>query len=147
MASLPSPRLARHARVFSSTSPTLSPAPPQPTTRRRLKPEAPGRIAVVGGGLSGLTTAHYLSRNLPPEWKIDLYESTGRIGGWVRSDTVRADVGGVSTNVMFERGPRTMPGYGPKAAQTNGYVLAALVSLSEIFPRTMAYGGSIMTWS
>lgn len=67
-----------------------------------------GDIAVVGGGLTGLTTAYYLAKQLPSTAKITLYEGSDRLGGWIRTDRVPVDVDGVKGTVSFERGPRTL---------------------------------------
>ncbi|QUC18413.1 uncharacterized protein UV8b_02654 [Ustilaginoidea virens] len=67
-----------------------------------------GRIAVVGGGLTGLTTAYYLAKQLPSTANITLYEASDRLGGWIQTDRVPVDVHGVKGTVSFERGPRTM---------------------------------------
>ncbi|KAG6005790.1 hypothetical protein E4U21_007623 [Claviceps maximensis] len=67
-----------------------------------------GHIAVVGGGLTGLTTAYYLAKQLPSTAKITLYEGSDRLGGWIRTDRVPVDVDGVKGTVSFERGPRTL---------------------------------------
>ncbi|KAH0596399.1 hypothetical protein MHUMG1_05516 [Metarhizium humberi] len=67
-----------------------------------------GDIAVVGGGLTGLTTAYYLAKQLPSTAKITLYEGSDRLGGWIRTDRVPVDVEGVGGVVSFERGPRTL---------------------------------------
>ncbi|KAH6996614.1 hypothetical protein BKA56DRAFT_609848 [Ilyonectria sp. MPI-CAGE-AT-0026] len=65
-------------------------------------------IAVLGGGLTGLTAAYYLAKKLPPTANITLYEASDRLGGWVRSDRVPVDVGGKKGTVLFERGSRSM---------------------------------------
>ncbi|KAI9739111.1 MAG: oxygen-dependent protoporphyrinogen oxidase [Cirrosporium novae-zelandiae] len=64
------------------------------------------RIAVVGGGITGLATAHYLARDLPSA-SITLFESGTRLGGWIRSDVVNLK----DRHVLFERGPRTLRPY------------------------------------
>lgn len=65
-------------------------------------------IAVVGGGLTGLTAAYYLAKMLPPSARITLYESGDRLGGWIRTDKVSVNVNGTRGIVSFERGPRTL---------------------------------------
>ncbi|KAJ2540999.1 oxygen-dependent protoporphyrinogen oxidase [Coemansia sp. RSA 1933] len=61
-------------------------------------------ISVLGGGISGLSTAWYLSQRLPPNVKVRLIEGSSRLGGWVRSEVRQA--GGVS--FLAEKGPRTL---------------------------------------
>jgi hypothetical protein len=63
----------------------------------------PRSIAILGGGITGLSAAHYLARELPTI-KITIYDSSDRLGGWLQSR--RFDVG--NGNVLFESGPRTL---------------------------------------
>lgn len=58
---------------------------------------------MLGGGLTGLTTAFKLSQELP-DAKITLFEKSNRLGGWVDSEVVKVDDG----EVLFEWGPRTL---------------------------------------
>lgn len=54
------------------------------------------RVAVVGGGISGLTAAYRLRGLLGPAASITVFESTGELGGKLRAaqvDGVRVDVG------------------------------------------------------
>jgi len=41
------------------------------------------KVVIIGGGLAGLTTAYYLSKN--PEFNIELYEAKSSLGGRVQS--------------------------------------------------------------
>lgn len=86
------------------------PTAPTCTGRRRAyaTQNDSGRIAVVGGGLTGLTTAYYLAKQLPASARITLYEGSDRLGGWIRTDRVPVDVDGTRGTVSFERGPRTL---------------------------------------
>lgn len=59
--------------------------------------------AVIGGGITGLTTAFRLSQD-PTCSKVTLYEKSGRVGGWLQSETIAVDEG----EVVFEYGPRTL---------------------------------------
>ncbi|KAL2022689.1 hypothetical protein VTK56DRAFT_4770 [Thermocarpiscus australiensis] len=66
----------------------------------------PRSIAVLGGGLTGLTTAWYLTRVLP-QARVTLYEASDRLGGWI--DTERVEVqtpDGRTGTVNFERAAR-----------------------------------------
>ncbi|KAJ0121498.1 hypothetical protein J7T55_008662 [Diaporthe amygdali] len=68
----------------------------------------PEDIAVLGGGLTGLTTAYYLTR-FHPDAKITIYESQARVGGWV--DTQQFEVTTLEDNeetISFERGARVV---------------------------------------
>uniref|UniRef100_A0A8C8SQY6 Protoporphyrinogen oxidase n=1 Tax=Pelusios castaneus TaxID=367368 RepID=A0A8C8SQY6_9SAUR len=55
-------------------------------------------VAVLGGGISGLTACYYLAR-IPNAPKIILLEGSGRLGGWLHS--TRTEDGAI-----FEHGPR-----------------------------------------
>nr|XP_003229083.2 PREDICTED: protoporphyrinogen oxidase [Anolis carolinensis] len=58
----------------------------------------PRTVAVLGGGVSGLSACFYLSRS-PQAPKVILLESSSRLGGWISS--TRTEDGAV-----FEHGPR-----------------------------------------
>ncbi|KAK3300301.1 uncharacterized protein B0H64DRAFT_380544 [Chaetomium fimeti] len=66
----------------------------------------PKSIAILGGGLTGLSTAWHLTRVLPKA-KITIYEAQTRMGGWIETDKVEVKTpdGGVGT-VHFERAAR-----------------------------------------
>lgn len=65
-------------------------------------------IAILGGGLTGLSAAFHLSRTLPHA-RITLLESSPRFGGWVKSERVQVQDGdGNSASVVLEAGPRTL---------------------------------------
>ncbi|KAJ1820027.1 oxygen-dependent protoporphyrinogen oxidase, partial [Coemansia sp. RSA 2598] len=61
-------------------------------------------ITVLGGGITGLSTAWYLAQRLPQSVGIRLVEGSSRLGGWVRTD--RRQAGDVS--FIAEKGPRTL---------------------------------------
>ena len=74
---------------------------------RQGKP-APKSIAVLGGGLTGLSAAYYITRCLPNA-KVTLYEATERLGGWIDTETVEVKTPeGVEGQVQFERGARSV---------------------------------------
>jgi len=70
----------------------------------------PERIAVLGGGVAGLSTAYFVSREFPKS-KITIYEAGADIGGWIKSRKVAVDGG----EVIFELGPRTLRNATPTA--------------------------------
>ncbi|CAJ0753012.1 6336_t:CDS:2 [Entrophospora sp. SA101] len=57
---------------------------------------------IVGGGISGLTTAWCLARYAPSTTKITLLEASNRFGGWIESKRVG------NHQILFEQGPRTI---------------------------------------
>lgn len=66
---------------------------------------------VLGGGIGGLSAAHYLLRRLPSA-NIKLFEASDRFGGWIRTEK---PAGG---NTVFESGPRTLRPIGPRGHNT-----------------------------
>ncbi len=56
------------------------------------------QIIIIGGGISGLSTAWYLSRTTQPI-EILLLEKSSRFGGWLHTDHTKG--------FHFEKGPRT----------------------------------------
>lgn len=69
------------------------------------------RIAVLGGGISGLSAAYYLARLAPKSTKIVLIEGKNRVGGWIESKRVVTPDS--KDTVLFESGPRTLRPKGP----------------------------------
>jgi protoporphyrinogen/coproporphyrinogen III oxidase len=68
----------------------------------------PSHIVILGGGLTGLSTAFHLSRKFPNSF-LTLLEKQSRFGGWVRSERVQVkDVQGNTASVVLEAGPRTL---------------------------------------
>jgi len=76
-------------------------------------------IAILGGGITGLSSAHYLAQELPNA-KITIYEASGRLGGWLQSKAVNVGNG----NVVFESGPRTLRPNSPAGMVTVDMVCA-----------------------
>jgi oxygen-dependent protoporphyrinogen oxidase len=65
-------------------------------------------VAVLGGGLTGLSAAYHLARR-NPHVHVTLYEKTPRLGGWVRSERVELDdLDGNRASLVLEAAPRTL---------------------------------------
>ena len=75
----------------------------------------PGRkdIAILGGGITGLSAAHYITRELPAA-KVTIYEASDRLGGWLQSQSVNVGNG----DIVFESGPRTLRPHTPAGMAT-----------------------------
>lgn len=68
--------------------------------------EKPTSIAILGGGLTGLATAYYITRYFPSA-KITIYEKSDRLGGWIDTERVAVKTpDGKEGFVNFERGAR-----------------------------------------
>ncbi|KAI0382092.1 Protoporphyrinogen oxidase [Hypomontagnella monticulosa] len=84
----------------------LSQARRQPFSTVGVRYDKVREIAVLGGGITGLTTAHYLARHAE-NTHITLYEGSDRLGGWVDGKLRRVGDGEFD-KVLFQRGPRML---------------------------------------
>lgn len=94
----------------------------QQYTTLQVKRQDPTDVAVLGGGITGLASAYYLSKEFPNA-RIVLFEGSSRLGGWVKSEKV--DVGNGS--VIFEQGPRNL-----RPSIPNGLITLDLVGASSL---------------
>ncbi|KAL4261128.1 Protoporphyrinogen oxidase [Pleurotus pulmonarius] len=68
----------------------------------------PAHVAILGGGLSGLSAAFHLSRRFPNAL-ITIIEKHNKLGGWAQSDRIEVkDERGQPCSVLLESGPRTL---------------------------------------
>lgn len=107
----------------------------QQYTTLQAKRQDPTDVAVLGGGITGLVSAYYLSKEFPNA-RVVLFEGSSRLGGWVKSEKV--DVGNGS--VIFEQGPRNL-----RPSIPNGLITLDLVGASSLVhhfkgPRLMGGG-------
>ncbi|WVQ94921.1 protoporphyrinogen oxidase [Kwoniella sp. CBS 9459] len=101
---------------------------------------SPRRIAVLGGGLSGLTTAYHLTKLLPTS-RVTLLDSSTRVGGWIDSKVQEIgfkDAEGAVREGMVttESGPRSIRPKGSKGAPGMLRLLRDLDMLDSIIPVT-----------
>lgn len=90
---------------------------------------------MLGGGITGLTTAHYLARFAGSSVHVTLYEASDRLGGWIDSVPVpanapSADDGSVEDghgDVLLQQGPRMLR-TGAKSHRYDDLVLYDVVS-------------------
>ena len=106
---------------------SLPSLPKTAETTHHPSPDPPQNIAILGGGITGLASAYYLSKELPSA-RITLYEASDRMGGWLQSKHV--DVG--NGKVVFEQGPRTLRPRTPA-----GLVTLKLVITRESMPSSL----------
>lgn len=81
------------------------------------------KISILGGGISGLSSAFYLSK-MPGQLKVNLFEASSRLGGWISSEK--------KDGFIFEAGPRTIR---PKGAAGNATL--QLIELLGITDKVM----------
>ncbi|KAF2711386.1 Protoporphyrinogen oxidase [Pleomassaria siparia CBS 279.74] len=103
-------RFKRHATLLESTLRRVSARPRQllasQSNRFRFASSNaayPKDIAIIGGGISGLSSAHFVAKEFPNS-KITIFDSQEESGGWLRSRRVEVPGG----DVIFEYGPRTL---------------------------------------
>lgn len=94
----------------------------------------PENIAIIGSGITGLTTAHYLAKWLPPTSRITIFDSAERTGGWINTETHKPVVDGRQYTVRLERGPRTLRGMGKDTWKFHDFVLGDMVRCSTLPP-------------
>jgi len=88
-------------------------------------------IGVIGGGITGLSAQHFLSRSKSPfQISAKLYERSSRVGGWTATST--RTYGAKGAVHMFERGPRSIRG------SAAGHVTLGLVSLAGLGPKLLS---------
>jgi NADPH-dependent glutamate synthase beta subunit-like oxidoreductase len=93
-------------------------------------------IAVIGGGITGLTTAYFAAHKFPTA-SITLYEASSRVGGAIESTRVTARIPGGDHDISFlcERGPRTLRANADRASVTYELVSRAeSISLFHVVP-------------
>lgn len=78
-------------------------------------------LAVLGGGISGLTAAYTLARTLPRDlYRIVVIEAQSRLGGYVASERVPIydDAGQRPAMALYEWGPRSIRPVGYRGRRT-----------------------------
>ncbi|KAJ6595551.1 hypothetical protein DFH09DRAFT_1134945 [Mycena vulgaris] len=90
----------------------------------------PKHIAILGGGLTGLSSAFHLSRRFPSS-TITIIEKNKRLGGWA-SSTERVQLPGGHGSVILEGGPRTI-----RPASNSVLELIHLLGLSDSLVTTL----------
>lgn len=117
-------------RPFSSTVQFDAPELPHLLPGRFKPREDPNpaakEIAVLGGGITGLTAAYNLARSIPHA-NITIYEKSGRLGGWIESEVVPVTGG----EVLFEWGPRSLRPSLEGAGWATANLISTFVTLQQ----------------
>tara|TARA_R110002003_G_scaffold391_14_gene19504 strand:+ start:5358 stop:5705 length:348 start_codon:yes stop_codon:yes gene_type:complete len=110
-------RLMRHVSLLDTTLRHVAARPVPPALastchRYRYSSTAayPERIAILGGGVAGLSSAYFISREFPKS-KVTVFEAGKETGGWIKSKRVEVPGG----DIIFESGPRTLRNATPTA--------------------------------
>ncbi|KAJ1024819.1 hypothetical protein NDA16_002859 [Ustilago loliicola] len=94
------------------------------------------RIAVLGGGISGLTSAYRLAQQLPKDrYDVILFEHQDRLGGWIQSERIALpanDAASSSTTALIEKGPRSI-----RPAGYSGLMMLELVRSLGLLERLL----------
>lgn len=85
-------------------------------------------IAILGGGLSGLSAAFHLARRAPLSTQITLLEASARLGGWVKSE--RLSIPDHNASMVLESGPRTLRASGQSVLE----LVSGCLSTPIIYP-------------
>ncbi|OAG11296.1 Protoporphyrinogen oxidase [Paraphaeosphaeria sporulosa] len=101
-------RLRKHVPVIESTLKRVALRPAASSLCSRCRRYAssqayPEKVAVLGGGISGLASAYFVAKEFPKS-KITIYEANNHSGGWIQSRRVQTPTG----DVLFEYGARTL---------------------------------------
>lgn len=63
------------------------------------------RVVIVGGGISGLATAHYLKRELGDRVRVTLVEGSARLGGKISTQQVAGHLVDTGPDALMARAP------------------------------------------
>lgn len=94
----------------------------------------PSSIAIIGGGITGLSAAFHLSRRFPAA-QITLVNKDIHFGGWVHSGRAKITLkDGRETSVLLEAGPRTL--------RPNSKSVLELINLLDLSPSLLTVQNS-----
>jgi len=82
---------------------------------------------VLGGGITGLTTAYYLRQTLPADTRITVYEASDRFGGWIQSVNVPVKDSSTGQKIRFDTGPRILKSLDKDMTRFDDLVLRDMV--------------------
>ncbi|KAB2569119.1 Protoporphyrinogen oxidase, partial [Lasiodiplodia theobromae] len=85
------------------------------TSKTSHETTKPTRIAILGGGITGLTAAFYARKRFP-DATITLFESTHRLGGVI--DSITAHIDNDNTSAICDTGTRTLRANAPRGIVT-----------------------------
>ena len=86
------------------------------------------RIAVIGGGLTGLSACHYV-RKLIPSAQVSLFERSSNYGGWIK--TIQMPMS-ENVKIPIELGPNSIRGGNDERSKVTSQLIADLQLTNEI---------------
>lgn len=88
---------------------------------------------MLGGGISGLTSAYRLAQQLPRHrYDVVLLEHQDRLGGWIQSDRIGLSAGEEGGTALIEKGPRSI-----RPAGYSGLMMLELVRSLGLLERLL----------
>ncbi len=96
----------------------------------RVTSPTPRRVLIVGGGVSGLSLAHFLSK-VSPQTQVVLAEQGNAVGGWMKTKKIEGEQG----VYLFEQGPRSIFA---RPTAVCAMALSFELGLKTIFSNTLA---------
>lgn len=93
------------------------------------------KVGIIGGGISGLSTAYYIQKLGLPVSEIIIYEASSKFGGWIDSKKISYK----DDEVYFEKGPRTLRIATGELKELNSLQLASDLGMGskiELIPKT-----------
>ncbi|KAK0609651.1 Protoporphyrinogen oxidase, partial [Lasiodiplodia hormozganensis] len=106
--------LASQQHHFHTTLYNLTNRHAHSTTSKTSQETKPTRIAILGGGITGLTAAFYARKRFP-DATITLFESTHRLGGVIDSITTCVNN---NNSAICDTGTRTLRANAPRGIVT-----------------------------
>ncbi|KAI8965878.1 Protoporphyrinogen oxidase [Daldinia sp. FL1419] len=110
LSSLAAPSSLLHSSIRKQVACSRAGKNPRAQSRTLATTKQPNgktwEIAVLGGGITGLTTAHYLSRHAKNA-HITLYEASHDLGGWIDGKMINTGIG-KNNKVLLQSGPRML---------------------------------------
>lgn len=124
--------LIYHSKSFSSTSFYRNNQTSDENKNPFLDIVPPKNIAIIGGGISGLSCAYYLKK-INPSINITIYEKSSRAGGFINStkEHIQYPIKSKDGEIINETSASTILEWGPRTLRTVGRGSQATMQLGH----------------